>query len=118
MMRRSMLRSLALLASGMLLFFAGLAVTTLPNFAAVPAVVTIGNFAFSPPNLTVPPGTTVTWTNTDEEPHTVVSAGPGKVFKSGGLDTDEKFSVAFDQPGTYTYFCSVHPQMTGTITVK
>ena len=86
--------------------------------AAAPATVTIDNFAFSPPLLTVAPGTTVTWDNKDEEPHTVTSADGGITFKSPALDTDDKFTFTFDKPGTYKYFCSIHPHMVGTIEVK
>ena len=86
--------------------------------AADPATVTIDNFAFSPPVLTVAPGTRVTWTNKDEEPHTVMSADAGQTFKSPALDTDDKFAFTFDRPGTYKYFCSIHPHMSGTIVVK
>jgi plastocyanin len=83
---------------------------------AANADVKIDNFSFSPQTLTVPVGTTVTWTNRDDIPHTVVSSDG--VFKSKVRDTDEKFSYTFDKPGTYPYFCSVHPKMTGKIVVK
>jgi plastocyanin len=86
--------------------------------AAAPGAVTISNFAFGPPVLSVAPGTKVTWTNSDEEPHTVLSADGGQSFKSPALDTDDKFSFTFDKPGTYKYFCSIHPHMIGTIVVK
>jgi plastocyanin len=78
--------------------------------------VKIDNFSFGPAALTVPVGTTVTWTNRDDIPHTVVS--DDKVFKSKVLDTDEKFSYTFSKPGTYPYFCSVHPKMTGKVVVQ
>ncbi|HSY98695.1 MAG TPA: cupredoxin family copper-binding protein [Terriglobales bacterium] len=77
--------------------------------------VKIDNFSFTPAVLTVPVGTTVTWTNRDDIPHTVVSADDPKMFKSKAMDTDEKFSYTFAKPGRYSYFCSVHPKMTGTI---
>ena len=80
------------------------------------AQVKIDNFSFTPATLTVAPGTTVTWTNSDDVPHTVVS--DDKLFKSKVLDTDEKFSYTFTKPGTYPYFCSVHPKMTGNIVVR
>jgi plastocyanin len=86
--------------------------------AAAPTTVTIDNFAFAPAALTVAPGTKITWNNKDEEPHTVMSADGGKMFKSEALDTDDKFSFTFDKPGTYKYFCSIHPHMVGTIVVK
>jgi plastocyanin len=78
--------------------------------------VKIDNFSFGPAALTVAAGTTVTWTNRDDIPHTVVS--DDKVFKSKVLDTDEKFSYTFIKPGTYPYFCSVHPKMTGKVIVQ
>ena len=91
---------------------------SLAAYAAEPSAVTISNFAFGPPELTVAAGAKVTWTNRDEDPHTVVSADGGKTFKSPALDTDEKFSFTFDKPGTYKYFCSVHPHMVGTVIVR
>jgi len=78
--------------------------------------VSIDNFSFGPTELTVMAGDTVTWTNRDDIPHTVVSTD--KVFKSKVLDTDEKFSFTFTKPGTYPYFCSIHPKMTGRVVVR
>jgi amicyanin len=78
--------------------------------------VKIDNFSFGPAAVTVAVGTTVTWTNRDDIPHTVVS--DEKVFKSKVLDTDEKFSFTFTKAGTYGYFCSVHPKMTGKVVVQ
>ena len=78
--------------------------------------VKIDNFSFGPVDLTVPVGTTVTWTNHDDIPHTVVSTE--KLFKSKVLDTDEKFSFTFGKAGTYPYFCSIHPKMTGKVIVQ
>ena len=75
--------------------------------------VKIDNFSFGPGTLTVAVGTTVTWTNRDDIPHTVVSTDG--VFKSKVLDTDEKFSFTFSKAGTYPYFCSIHPKMTGKV---
>ena len=80
------------------------------------AEVKIDNFSFGPTTLTVAAGTTVTWTNRDDIPHTVVS--DDKAFKSKVLDTDEKFSFTFTKPGTYGYFCSIHPKMTGKVVVQ
>ncbi len=111
------LAAAALLALSVPAFAAGDQPAQLAAATAPPAV-TIDNFAFSPPLLTVAPGTKVTWNNKDEEPHTVMSADGGKTFKSGALDTDDKFSFTFDKPGTYKYFCSIHPHMIGTIVVK
>jgi plastocyanin len=85
---------------------------------AATAEVKIDNFSFGPATLTVAPGTTVTWTNRDDIPHTVVSTDEPKVFKSKVLDTDEKFSYTFTKAGTFAYFCSMHPKMTGTVVVK
>jgi amicyanin len=79
--------------------------------------VKIDNFSFAPPSLTVPVGTRVTWTNQDDVPHTVVST-EGKVLKSPVLDTDQKFSYTFTAAGTYLYYCSVHPKMTGKVVVQ
>jgi plastocyanin len=80
--------------------------------------VKIDNFTFGPAALTVPVGTTVTWTNKDDIPHTVVSTDDPKAFKSKVLDTDEKFSFTFSKAGTYPYFCSIHPKMTGKVIVQ
>lgn len=77
----------------------------------------IKDFAFNPKTLTVKSGEKITWINRDEEPHTVVSVE--KQFKkSTALDTDQEFTITAGAPGTYTYFCSVHPKMTGTIIVQ
>jgi plastocyanin len=76
----------------------------------------IDNFAFSPPRIVVTAGTTVTWTNEDDAPHTVASST--KLFKSKALDTDASFSFTFTTPGMYEYFCSLHPHMTGTVIVE
>jgi plastocyanin len=77
--------------------------------------VTIDNFTFQPAELTVKIGTTVTWKNHDDIPHTVVSAGK---FRSKTLDTDDSFSFTFTAAGDYKYFCSLHPHMTGMIKVE
>jgi plastocyanin len=77
--------------------------------------VTIDNFTFTPAELTVKVGDTVTWSNHDDIPHTVVSAGK---FRSKALDTDDTFSFTFTAAGEYKYFCSLHPHMTGTIKVE
>ena len=79
--------------------------------------VEIQNFAFMPKTLTVRAGSKVVWTNLDEEPHIVVSAG-GNFPNSPGLDTNDSYSATFDKPGTYTYYCSIHPMMVGTIVVQ
>jgi plastocyanin len=80
------------------------------------AQVKIDNFVFSPNPLTVAAGSTISWTNKDDIPHNVVSED--KSFKSKVLDTDETFTYTFTKPGTYTYFCSIHPKMTGKVVVQ
>jgi plastocyanin len=120
-MRRSV--SVAVLTAT-LLFGAGAIVTGTKNVLASAqqkpetTEVKIDNFSFGPAALTVPVGTTVTWTNRDDIPHTVVSTDDPKVFKSKVLDTDEKFSFTFSKAGTYPYFCSIHPKMTGKVVVQ
>ena len=78
--------------------------------------VKIDNFTYNPQQITVKAGTTVTWVNHDDIPHTVTSKTG--VFKSKALDTDDKFSFTFATPGSYPYFCALHPHMTGTIVVE
>ena len=80
------------------------------------AQVKIDNFVFSPNPLTVAVGSTIRWTNQDDIPHNVVS--DDKSFKSKALDTDDTFTYTFTKPGTYTYFCSIHPKMTGKVIVQ
>ena len=90
-----------------------------PAVAAAPAKVqrvAIQNFAFSPQVIVVAPGTTVTWTNADEDPHTVTAND--KSFHSAAMDTDESYSFTFTRPGEFAYFCSLHPHMTGKVIVK
>jgi plastocyanin len=82
------------------------------------AEVKIDNFSFGPLTLTVPVGATATWANRDDIPHTVVSTDDAKTFKSKVLDTDEKFSFTFSKAGSYPYFCSIHPKMTGKVIVQ
>jgi plastocyanin len=78
--------------------------------------VSVGNFTFTPASLAAPVASTVTWTNRDDTAHTIVSTD--RMFKSPALDTDDQFSHRFDAPGTYKYFCSLHPRMTGEIIVS
>jgi plastocyanin len=78
--------------------------------------VTIDNFSFGPQTLTVPVGATVTWVNRDDIPHTSVSTDG--LFKSKVMDTDEKFSYTFTKAGTYPYYCTIHPKMTGKVVVQ
>ena len=84
--------------------------------AATPPTIGIKEFKYGPPVLSVPAGTTVTWVNHDEEPHTVTSATGA--FSSAGLVNDDTFVETFTKPGTYQYFCKIHPHMTGTVVVK
>ena len=101
---------------------------TVLALAALPAVertvaaspssadVKIDNFSFTPAAITVKVGTQITWTNGDDIPHTVVSEDQS--FKSTVLDTDQKFTFTASKPGTYSYFCSIHPKMTGKLVVE
>jgi amicyanin len=103
----------------MIAFVAGaaLAWVVAPSSAEnVVVPVTIDNFVFEPAKLTVKAGTTVTWTNHDDIPHTV--AAKDRSFKSKAMDSDESYSFTFTTPGEYDYFCSLHPHMTGTIVVE
>jgi plastocyanin len=98
---------------------ASAATTTAP--ATVPAtesLVEIDNFVFKPKELTVAVGAKVTWVNKDDVPHTATSSDDPRVFDSKTLDTDDKYSFTFTKPGTYKYFCKVHPHMTGVVIVK
>jgi plastocyanin len=79
--------------------------------------ISIGNFTFAPATLTVKAGTTVTWINKDDIPHAIASA-TGAFTKSKALDTDDTFSFTFATPGTYKYFCYLHPRMVGAIVVE
>lgn len=80
--------------------------------------VAIDEFQFGPAVLNVPVGTKVTWINDDSDPHTVTSEADPKLFKSPPLDTGESFAFTFDKPGTYRYFCSIHPRMQGVVVVQ
>jgi plastocyanin len=82
------------------------------------ATVKIENFAFLPKELDIAVGTTVTWQNADDVPHTATSKDDPQVFDSGPLDTDDKFSFTFNKPGRYAYYCKVHPHMQGVVVVK
>jgi len=87
-----------------------------PAAGSAAGVVIARDFMFAPLTVTIPAGTTLTWTNRDDEPHTVVS--DTGLFRSGALDTNESFSFKFEKPGTYHYACSIHPRMVGTIVVQ
>jgi plastocyanin len=92
--------------------------TTAKLAAAAANQVVVDNFSFGPTTLTVAAGTKVTWTNDDDDLHTVVSETDPKLFKSPALDTGDSYSFTFDKPGTYRYFCSLHPHMQGVVVVK
>jgi len=96
---------------------AGVSKQVAASDAAAGVVIKIDNFSFGPQSITVPAGTQVTWINQDDIPHTVVSEDKA-TFKSRPLDTDEKFSFTFTKPGTYTYFCSIHPKMAAKVIVQ
>ncbi len=83
-----------------------------------PNRIVIDNFTFRPAKLTVKAGTKVTWVNHDDVPHTATSSARPRAFNSGTLDTDGQFSFTFTTPGTYDYFCALHPRMTGQVIVK
>jgi len=107
-----------LAVSVMVTVLQGSAMATEATAVAGPApstIVVAKDFMFAPASLTVRAGSTVTWTNSDDEPHSVV--GEAGLFRSGALDTGESFSFRFDRPGTYRYTCSIHPRMVGTIVV-
>jgi plastocyanin len=104
------LLALQLTGLGLLGFAAG------TDNAASAAEVKIDNFSFTPQEIKVKAGTTVVWTNHDDIPHTVTSTD--LIFKSKTLDTDDKFTMTFAKPGTYPYFCSIHPKMTGKVIVE
>jgi plastocyanin len=107
-----------LFSTGAALLVAALAAATLSPapLRAEDATVKIDNFTFAPALLTVKTGTTVRWLNEDDIPHTVASST--RAFKSKALDTDDSFSFTFGAPGTYEYFCSLHPHMKATIVVE
>jgi plastocyanin len=109
--------SFAAAVMGIVLLLAGTpSVTANEKPSAATGEVKIDNFSFGPQTVTVPVGATVTWTNRDDIPHTSVSTDG--VFKSKVMDTDEKFSYTFTKAGTYPYYCSIHPKMTGQVVVQ
>ncbi len=121
-MRDLVVFSSAALAA-MLLLILGLSAATYGRPAAGPPEdsngkyrVSIDNFSFMPATLTVPAGTKVTWINRDDVPHNAISVD--KKFASPVLDTDEEFSYTFADPGTYPYYCSIHPKMTAKVMVQ
>ncbi len=115
-MMTTIARNIGVAAALAVAVFAGAAALPAASARAAEIEVKIDNFAFAPQRIAVKAGTTVTWINADDAPHTVVSTT--KLFKSSALDTTDKFSFTFATPGTYEYFCSLHPHMTGTVVVE
>jgi plastocyanin len=107
--------SLALRSLGRLAIAAAISLCLSGAHAVETTNVMIDNFTFEPAQLTVKVGTTVTWKNRDDIPHTVVSAGK---FRSKTMDTEDSYSFTFTAAGDYRYFCSLHPHMTGTVRVE
>jgi plastocyanin len=107
--------SLALRSLGRLAIAAAISLCLSSAHAVETTNVMIDNFTFEPAQLTVKVGTTVTWKNRDDIPHTVVSAGK---FRSKTMDTDDSYSFTFTAAGDYKYFCSLHPHMTGMVKVE
>jgi plastocyanin len=91
---------------------------TAPATATETVEIVVDSFTFRPMEVTVKSGTKVVWVNRDDVPHTATSTAKPKAFDSGTLDTDQSFAHVFTAPGTYPYFCAVHPKMTGTVIVK
>ena len=115
MSRRTAIITGVIMASLILLPRNGLLATAQAEQAAANEI-HIDNFAFTPAEITVAPGTTVKWLNRDDIPHTV--AEKGLTFKSKPMDTDEFYTHTFDTAGSFDYFCSLHPHMTGKVIVK
>ncbi len=115
-MMTTIARNIGVAAALAVAVFAGAAALPAASARAAEIEVKIDNFAFAPQRIAVKAGTTVTWINADDAPHTVVSTT--KLFKSSALDTADKFSFTFTTPGTYEYFCSLHPHMTGAVVVE
>jgi len=112
------IRKVVLLGCAAILFAGvGKLVTLAANAPTQATEVKIDNFTFAPPTLTVAVGTTVKWVNRDDIPHTVVSDDKS-TFKSKAMDTDDSFTYTFTKPGTYNYFCSIHPKMVAKVVVQ
>jgi plastocyanin len=118
MRKREWIRKAMLIGCAAIFFTgAGKLLIQAANAHAQPVEVKIDNFTFAPPTLTVAAGTTVKWVNRDDIPHTVVSEDKS-TFKSKAMDTDDSFSYTFTKPGTYNYFCSIHPKMVAKVVVQ
>src|SRR5579872_7232070 len=116
-MRKSLFGFLFLAVTGLALMAGAVRAAEPAAPAANTVQINIFNYKFDPATVTVPVGTTVIWTNKDEIPHTVASSD--KTFTaSSGLDTGDSYSYTFDKPGTYKYYCTLHPFMTGVIVVQ
>jgi plastocyanin len=112
-----MLKSLMTRHQAAGLALASLFLLAVPSFAAEQSeMISIDNFTFTPSVITITPGTTVTWVNNDDIPHTIVANG--RAFRSKPLDTEDKFSFTFTDAGEFAYFCSLHPKMIGKVIVK
>jgi plastocyanin len=111
------IRGTVVLVVALLVLVAGPRLSAAAERPSSQAAITIDNFSFGPQSLSVKAGTEVTWVNHDDIPHTVVSEDL-ITFRSRALDTDESWSFTFTKPGTYTYFCSIHPKMTAKIVVQ
>ena len=118
MCKKTLNRPLRVAALAAILLGGGGEILTLAAGAGETREIAIDNYSFSPGAITVPVGTTVTWVNHDETPHTVAAGDNPRSFRSEGLDTDDKFSFTFTKAGTYEYFCSIHPHMTGKVVVR
>ena len=105
---------LAVLAGAAILTFGAIGVAVAASGGAI--AITIDNFTFQAPALTVAAGTTVTWTNNDDIPHTVRAVDGS--FHSKALDSADSYSFTFTKPGVYSYFCTLHPKMVGKVIVK
>ncbi len=114
-MKEEFMRRLAYLAA--LALVAALALAPDAGAQTNTMTVSIEDFFFSPAHMTVQPGTTVTWVNNGQAPHTVTATDPAGTFDSGTLQPGESFSFTFKQPGAYGYYCTIHPFMKGTVTV-
>ena len=114
---RNELRGLVIAAALGAVSAAVIAPTVVPALAQNADTVSIDNFTFNPPTLRVKAGTKVTWTNKDDIPHGIASSA-NTFARSQALDTNESFSFTFDKPGTYQYFCYLHPHMVGTVVVE
>ncbi len=113
---RSILALKVLIAGLVIAVIAAASLSATKAPASTATEVKIDNFSFAPQTVTIAVGTTVHWTNRDDIPHTVVSEDQS--FKSKALDTDDGFTYTFSKPGTYNYFCSLHPKMTAKVVVQ